>query len=182
MHHERESDSLESGSSLDLDSDHRTGAQTQTGAGTPGWDFDSSDNFSLRYGYDLQRDRDVETDNRDEVEEEDESKDGMSPFSRPKRKKRSFTRIIQENDGADVDDVLGWDGADRHDAPSRPQRTYGPASIATRSISSLEGIGPWANAHAEGRHDNSASAGSSHRQHPQHIRSRSRDDPGCHLL
>jgi hypothetical protein len=118
MHHERESDSLEFGSSLDLDSDLCTGAQTRTGAGTPGWDFDSSDNFSLGYGYDLQRDRDVELDNHDE--EEDEDKDWMSPFSRPKKKKRAFMRIIQENDGADVDDILGWDGADRHDALSAP--------------------------------------------------------------
>jgi hypothetical protein len=58
------SGSLESCSSLLLDSDLHTGTQTQTGAGTLGRDFDSSTTFSPGHGYDdLQRDRDVAIEN-----------------------------------------------------------------------------------------------------------------------
>jgi hypothetical protein len=63
----------------------------------------------------------MDTGNHDEEKDEDEGKDGMTPFSRPKREKRRFTHAIREIDDADVDDVLGWDGADRQDAHSRPQ-------------------------------------------------------------
>jgi hypothetical protein len=36
--------------------------------------------------------------------------------------------------GADVNDVLGWDGARRHDAQSRPKRAYAWPSLHSDEV------------------------------------------------
>jgi hypothetical protein len=116
-----------------------------------------------------------------EDKDTDAGKDGMAPSSRSERKKRYFTLVIQEISVV-LMSTMFWAGMVHAGMTPRAglnAHMHGLAFIATRLISSLEGIRPWANAHVEDRRDDSASAGSSHWQHLEHIRSQSRGDPGC---